>query len=216
MIASRALWYHGNISSTFLLMAVARFNLYIKSFMVIFNFKSNVKDRKSELIAIAFFWVWYIGLIVQIPSVSGKLLVLFIPHAVAGIVHVQLTLFHFSMPTHHGTRYDSSSTLEWLKAQILTTMNIESLRWMDWFHGGLQYQIEHHLFPKAPRHHLRHIKYNYVKPFCEKHDIAYTSVSFGEAIARVYRRLKKVALLARKTQKMPEENYLKMLLDAEG
>ena len=29
--------------------------------------------------------------------------------------------------------------------------------WMDWFHGGLQFQIEHHIFPRAPRHRLRAI-----------------------------------------------------------
>ena len=48
---------------------------------------------------------------------------------------------------------------------------------MDWWYGGLQYQIEHHLFPRAPRHNLRKIR-NRVRPFCKKHGVPYMSVSF--------------------------------------
>ena len=48
---------------------------------------------------------------------------------------------------------------------------------MDWWYGGLQYQIEHHLFPRAPRHNLRKIV-NRVRPFCKKHGVPYMSVSF--------------------------------------
>lgn len=48
---------------------------------------------------------------------------------------------------------------------------------MDWFHGGLQFQIEHHLFPRVPRRNLRRIA-PAVKKFCKKHDLPYRSADF--------------------------------------
>jgi fatty acid desaturase len=35
--------------------------------------------------------------------------------------------------------------------QLKTTRNIDTAWWDGWYHGGLQYQIEHHLFPQLPR-----------------------------------------------------------------
>ena len=40
-------------------------------------------------------------------------------------------------------------------AQVRGTINWSCPAWLDWLHGGLQFQIEHHLFPRMPRHHLR-------------------------------------------------------------
>jgi len=39
--------------------------------------------------------------------------------------------------------------------QLQTTMNVDTPPALDWLHGGLQFQIEHHLFPRMPRHSLR-------------------------------------------------------------
>jgi delta8-fatty-acid desaturase len=59
-------------------------------------------------------------------------------------------------------------------------MNIESNWLTDWFHGGLQFQIEHHLFPRVPRHNLRAVQ-PHVKAFCARHHLPYVSVTFAEA-----------------------------------
>ena len=60
-------------------------------------------------------------------------------------------------------------------------MNVACPRWLDWFHGGLQYQIEHHLFPQLPRHNLPKVK-PLVMELCKKHDIKYESVGFWYAV----------------------------------
>jgi delta8-fatty-acid desaturase len=59
--------------------------------------------------------------------------------------------------------------------QIATTMDVTCPEWLDWLHGGLQFQIEHHLFPRVPRHNLRKVRY-LVKAHCKKHDIYYHEV----------------------------------------
>ncbi|KAJ2843423.1 hypothetical protein J3B02_005270, partial [Coemansia erecta] len=48
---------------------------------------------------------------------------------------------------------------------------------LDWFHGGLQYQIEHHLFPRLPRHKLRLVQ-PLVKDLCRKHGMEFKQFSF--------------------------------------
>ncbi len=62
-------------------------------------------------------------------------------------------------------------------AQMMATNNVSCPEWMDWFHGGLQYQIEHHLYPDLPRHQLRAAS-GYVKPMCESLGIRYHAPKF--------------------------------------
>lgn len=47
--------------------------------------------------------------------------------------------------------------------------------------GGLQYQIEHHLFPQLPRHNLGKVK-PMVEELCRRHGIRYESVGFFYAV----------------------------------
>merc|ERR1719231_1432928 len=75
-------------------------------------------------------------------------------HAVAGILHVQIVLSHWSMHTYEGRAYNGADD-EWYVTTMRTTMNVATPPWLDWVHIGLQFQIEHHLFPRLPRHNLR-------------------------------------------------------------
>ena len=63
--------------------------------------------------------------------------------------------------------------------QVRGTMNWSCPEWMDWFHGGLQYQIEHHLFPRMPRHNLREAS-KLVQPACKRLGLPYHSPTFFE------------------------------------
>ena len=40
---------------------------------------------------------------------------------------------------------------EWYITQMRTTMNVDTHPLLDWVHIGLQFQVEHHLFPRLPR-----------------------------------------------------------------
>lgn len=41
--------------------------------------------------------------------------------------------------------------------QLCTTRNMRSGTFIDWLWGGLNYQIEHHLFPTMPRNNLKKV-----------------------------------------------------------
>ena len=111
-------------------------------------------------------------------------------HGLAGVLHVQICLSHFSMHTYHGQAYNSDDD-EWFRMQVMTTMNINCSEWMDWFHGGLQFQIEHHLWPRLPR--LREAR-KYTKALCKKYKIHYHEPGWFEAQKEMVSAMRDVAL----------------------
>eukprot|EP01045_Picozoa_sp_COSAG04_P024083 COSAG04_NODE_2958_length_3346_cov_4.979366_2_plen_167_part_00 len=71
---------------------------------------------------------------------------LMISYITAGILHVQLTVSHLA--TDAFTEEEEEEE-QWVVHQMKTTRNIDSDWWNDWLQGGLQFQIEHHLFPQV-------------------------------------------------------------------
>ena len=68
------------------------------------------------------------------------------------------------------------------------------------FHGGLQFQVEHHLFPRLPRHNLRKAR-ELVRAFCKKHDVEYKELGFFDGSVRLFRKMREVAHSARTLKK---------------
>ena len=60
------------------------------------------------------------------------------------------------------------------------------------FAGGLNYQIEHHLFPTLPRHNLGKVQQK-VQELCEKHGLHYENCGMAVGTVRVLQRLADVA-----------------------
>ena len=94
------------------------------------------------------------------------------------------------METYHGSPYTSLET-EWYLMQMRTTMNVATHPLLDWAHIGLQFQIEHHLFPRLPRHNLRKARV-LVKEVCKKHGIYYHEPGFFAGNVEMWRALKQV------------------------
>jgi fatty acid desaturase len=59
-------------------------------------------------------------------------------------------------PNHKGMPIvGAGAKVDFLRRQVLTSRNVRGGRFIDFFLGGLNYQIEHHLFPSMPRPNLR-------------------------------------------------------------
>lgn len=69
--------------------------------------------------------------------------------------------------------------------QVVATRNIRTGRFGDYLWGGLNYQIEHHLFPSASRFRLRELG-PIVRAFCRDHGIAYRETGFLEAVREIH------------------------------
>jgi fatty acid desaturase len=96
-------------------------------------------------------------------------------------------------PNHKGmTMLGRDEKLDYLRTQVLTSRNIHGNWLTDWALGGLNYQIEHHLFPSMPRPSLRHAQAT-VRAFCARHDVPYCETSFLESWNQVLSHLAAVA-----------------------
>jgi fatty acid desaturase len=62
--------------------------------------------------------------------------------------------------------------------------------------GGLNYQIEHHLFPSMPRPNLKKAQ-PLVRAHCAKHGISYTETSLTGSYRQVIRYLNRVGIAER-------------------
>lgn len=112
---------------------------------------------------------------------------LFMPawHAVIFIaVHRALAGLYMGLvfaPNHKGMPVlDAGMRLDYMRQQVLTSRNIHSIPLMDMAYGGLNRQIEHHLFPNMPRHRLKDAR-EVVKAFCEERVIAYHETGFWQS-----------------------------------
>nr|UWM22961.1 Sphingolipid desaturase 3 [Emiliania huxleyi] len=136
------------------LMALGRWNLYAQGLIYLLTQPDKTHFRKTELAGIAVYFGWVLGTALSMPSWAESVGWVMLSHAVAGILHVQIVLSHWSMHTYEGRAYNGADD-EWYVTTMRTTMNVATPPWLDWVHIGLQFQIEHHLFPRLPRHNLR-------------------------------------------------------------
>jgi fatty acid desaturase len=109
-------------------------------------------------------------------------------------LHQALFGLHLGMafaPNHKGMEMPDPEGDRWghLRRQVLTSRNIRGCALTDWFLGGLNYQIEHHLFPSMPRPHLR-LAQPLVRAHCRELGIPYAETglvdSYCEALRHMY------------------------------
>ncbi len=92
-------------------------------------------------------------------------------------------------PNHKGMPILSADDQrDFLRRQVLTARNVHGSWLVDFALGGLNYQIEHHLFPSMPRPNLRRSQ-EIVKEFCRQHDLAYCETTLLRSYAQALQHL---------------------------
>ncbi|MFC7304610.1 fatty acid desaturase family protein [Streptomyces monticola] len=112
------------------------------------------------------------------------------------LLHQALFGLHLGMafaPNHKGMEMPDGTGERWghLRRQVLTSRNIRGSALTDWFLGGLNYQIEHHLFPSMPRPHLR-LAQPMVRDHCRTVGIPYTETGVIDSYRQALRHLREV------------------------
>ncbi|MEU1089950.1 fatty acid desaturase family protein [Streptomyces sp. NPDC005576] len=89
-------------------------------------------------------------------------------------------------PNHKGMdiRDGEEETLDWLERQVLTSRNIRPSLVIDFLYGGLNYQVEHHLFPAMPQKNLARARV-LTRAYCEERHIPYHEVGFWASYREV-------------------------------
>lgn len=192
------------------IMPVARVNLYLQTFLLLFS-KRKVPNRLENIIGILVFWTWYPLMVSCLPNWGERVMFVLAGFTVCSVQHIQFCLNHFGANVYEGLPQAN----DWFEKQTKGTIDISCSSWMDWFYGGLQFQLEHHLFPRLPRCQLRNIS-PLVKDLCKKHNLPYRSLSFWDANVTTIKTLRAAALEARDLANPMPKNLLWEAVNTHG
>lgn len=127
---------------------------------------------------------------------------LFLPLGMAfAFIGVQMAVFGVYMgasfaPNHKGMPIiEPGARLDFFTKQVRTSRNISGGWWATWLMGGLNYQVEHHLFPSMPRLHLSQAR-GIVRDYCAANDVPYAETSLVRSYGIVITYLNRVGLAA--------------------
>jgi fatty acid desaturase len=98
---------------------------------------------------------------------------------------------HIGMPI-----IEADAKYDFFTKQVITSRNIRGGFFASAIYGGLNYQVEHHLFPNMARVHLAKTR-RIVREHSRTLDIPYTETSIPRAYAEVIEYLNRVGRLAR-------------------
>ncbi len=100
-------------------------------------------------------------------------------------------------PNHKGMPVlEEADKLDFLRRQVLTSRNVRGGWFMENLLGGLNYQIEHHLFPSMPSPSLPRSQ-ALVRAFCEQHGLRYCEKGIFGSFADVLGHLEAVGAATR-------------------
>ncbi|WP_152364056.1 fatty acid desaturase family protein [Microlunatus speluncae] len=140
-------------------------------------------------------------IVLRLTLFPAAVILLLGPGMGAAFLGVQVAVFGFYMgmsfaPNHKGMPIISAnSKLDFVHKQVLTSRNIRG-RGTTTLMGGLNFQIEHHLFPSMPRPHLRRAA-AIVREHCQEVRIPYLETTLPASYARIVSYLNRVGLHAR-------------------
>jgi fatty acid desaturase len=133
-----------------------------------------------------------VGLVVWLLPLGQAVAFLAVQQAVFG-----LTLGLSFAPNHKGMPIvTGEDALDHFTSQVRTARNVRSGPLVDALLGGLNFQIEHHLFPSMPRSSLRRAQ-PIVREFCGSRDVPYVETGLLESYRLALRHLHAVGVQAR-------------------
>ncbi|PMR58865.1 delta fatty acid desaturase [Verrucosispora sp. ts21] len=150
----------------------------------------TVKQRRAESALLILHAVGYLGALVLVLSPLQAVAFLLLHQALFG-VYLGMTF----APNHKGMPHPTG-TEDYLRKQVLTSRNVRGNRLVDAALGGLNYQIEHHLFPGMPTPNLRKAQ-PIVQAYCAEIGVAYVQTGLVTSYRQALRHLHEVGAPAR-------------------
>ncbi len=152
----------------FPLLTLEGINLHVASIGALIRGRGR-RYRRLEIALFSVHAVAYLGGILLVLSPVKALAFIAIQQGVFGLyMGCSFAPNHKGMPT-----FAADAGLDFLRKQVLTSRNVRGGWFTDVLLGGLNYQVEHHLFPNMPRPSLRKAQ-ALVRAYCRDRQIAYT------------------------------------------
>jgi fatty acid desaturase len=172
-------------------------NLHLQSVRTVLG-RGPIQRRRTEIAMLAVRLAAYPAALFLILSPGIAAAFLAVQIAVSGVyLAAAFSAGHVGMPI-----VPQDSRIDFLRRQVLTSRNVAGGRLASLAMGGLNYQIEHHLFPNLPRPSLRKVR-PLVLDYCRDHDIAYQQVTIGRAWRLVCTHLNRVGRSGRVLYQCP-------------
>jgi acyl-lipid Delta6-acetylenase / acyl-lipid (9-3)-desaturase len=125
----------------------------------------------AELFGLAVHHFAYLALLTRFNSTAKLAAFIALSQGGGGLfIGVVFTVGHNAMEVLTPEEHNST---HFVSLQVLTTRNVTPTHFTNWFTGGLNYQVEHHIWPTLPRHSLPAAA-AILQAFCAKHDVPYT------------------------------------------
>ncbi len=160
------------------------------SVIYLFDYPKKHGFKKEWWMDVAALATHYVGWLLVPALIFGPLVAFCVYFALWGGVGVCLALV-FS-PAHIGLPIMAEQNNDWLH-QLETTRNLEMPKIVSFFFIGLDYQAEHHLFPKLAPQRLREIA-PAVRKACEEHGVAYRTASWPVTLRGAFAHLRSLSL----------------------
>lgn len=166
-------------------------NLHLHSFRTVFG-KERVDKRWLEIsMVVPRVLLYFTGIFFVLP-VGMAFAFIGVQLAVFGVyMGASFAVNHTGMPI-----LPRDSKIDFLRRQVLTSRNIRGGTPMATFMGGINYQVEHHLFPNMPRPNLKAAQV-IAREYCRNNSILYTEVGLLPAYRSVIQHLNRVGSTSR-------------------
>jgi fatty acid desaturase len=166
----------------FPLLTLEGFNLHLSSVRALR--RPELKRRWLEAALLAAHFAGYLGALLLVLSPVKALVFLIVHKGLFGLyLGCTFAPNHKGMPTLTG-----DDRPDFLRRQVLTSRNVRGGRLVDTALGGLNYQIEHHLFPSMPTPNLRRAQ-PIVRAYCRRLGIPYEETGLLTSYAIALRHL---------------------------
>jgi fatty acid desaturase len=164
------------------LLTLEALSLHLSSLTAVLG--RRMKRRRTEAVLLGLHAALYLSAVFLVLSPLQGVVFVLVHQGLFGVY-----LGSAFAPNHKGMPIlPAGSKLDFFHRQVLTSRNVRGNAFIDVALGGLNYQIEHHLFPSMPRPTLRRAQV-LIRQFCREHGVEYCETTLWRSWREVLHHL---------------------------
>ncbi len=155
------------------------YSLHVGS-IIFFVKKKNWKYRPIEILLFCLHHIGLFSIVFAALGLGQGLVFILVQKALFGLYMASVFA-----PNHKGMLIvGKDEAMDFLRLQVLTARNVKAHPITDFWYGGLNYQVEHHLFPSMARNQLREAQV-IIRKFCQDQKVSYYETSMFNSYVEI-------------------------------